>query len=92
MNSYRAEVFGIYNIMITVQQICLMQSVTNGNLIIACDSDEGLLHSLIFERRIPIRFKSFDFLWAIHDLLKQLPINITPEKVTGIEYNANTRC
>ena len=49
----------------------------------ACDNDSGLLHSLVFERRLPLRFKSFDIIWAIHGILAKLPINIIPEQVTG---------
>ena len=83
MNSYRAEVFGIYTILIAVQQLCQNYQLQNGKLIVACDNDDGLMHSLIFERRIPVRFKTFDLLWAIHSLLQQLPILIVPTKVTG---------
>ena len=83
MNSYRAEIFGIYSILVAVQQICSFHNVRNGSLIVACDNDSGLLHSLIFERRVPLRFKSFDIIWAIHGILPQLPITIIPEQVTG---------
>ena len=83
MNSYRAEVFGIYTILIATHQLCGLYNIRQGSMVIACDNDDGLLHSLIFERRIPIRFKSFDLLWAIHSLLQKLPITVTPTKVEG---------
>ena len=83
MNSYRAEIFGIYSILLATKELCSFYSISSGRMIIACDNDDGLLHSLIYERRIPVRFKSIDFLWAIHRLLEILPVQITPEKVKG---------
>lgn len=83
MNSYQAEIFGIYTILVAVKHICTLHKATNGKLVVAWDNDDGLLHSLIFERRIPICFKSFDLLWAIHSILPALPITIIPMKVKG---------
>lgn len=83
MNSYRAEIFEIYAILIVLRQLSEQYNITNGTVAIACDNDNGLAHSLVFERRIPIRFKSSDILWAIHDLSGKLPIQIIPRKVTG---------
>ena len=60
-------------------------------MIIACNNDDGLLHSLIFDRRIPVWFKTFDLLWAIHTLIQQLPIVIIPTKVEGHTENLSRK-
>ena len=83
MNSYRAESYGIYTILIAAQQLCQIHDIRSGSLTVACDNDNALKYSIEYSHRPPPRYKTFDILWAIHNLRKKLPTKIIPKRVKG---------
>ena len=79
----RKNDYGIYTILVAAQQLCEIHDIRSGSLILACDNDAGLQHSIEYSSRPPTRFKSFDILWAIRNIRKKLPIKVIQRKVRG---------
>ena len=81
MDSYRAELYGIFSILLTLHDIINEYNITSGMITIACDNKASLNNSLLYKNRTSITQGSFDILWAIHDLLQDIPIKIIPKHV-----------
>jgi len=83
MDSYRAEIYGIYAILFTLTELCIRHNIKSGSIIIACDNKAGLQNSLVYDTKANTNQSSFDILWAIHALKCKLPIQIRPQHVKG---------
>ena len=82
MDSYRAEIYGIYGILVTLQHLVRDHNIQKGRVLIACDNKAGLLNSLAYNRAT-IKQGSFDILWAIYKIRQNLPIEIAYQHVRG---------
>ena len=82
MDSYRAEIYGIYGILVTLQHLVKTHNIQEGQILIACDNKAGLLNSLAYNRAT-IKQGSFDILWAIYKIRQNLPIKISYQHVKG---------
>ena len=83
MDSYRAELYGIFTIMKYLSYLCHKHAITDGEVLIACDNKASLEHALAYDHRASISHCSFDLLWAIHDIKRTLPITIHHQHVRG---------
>ena len=83
MESYRAELYGVFSIVMTLTSIVRKYNITEGSITLACDNKASLFNSILHQQRSNINQSSFDILWAIHDLLQTLPIKIVPKHVLG---------
>jgi len=76
MDSYRAELYGIYSILICLHDIILEYKIKSGSITIACDNKASLQNALEYDTRASVSQGSFNILWAISDLKRDLPIRI----------------
>ena len=83
MDSYRAELYGIFTIIKYLSYICQKYTITGGKIIIACDNKASLEHALTYDHRASISQSSFDVLLAIQDIKRSLPLTIYPRHVRG---------
>ena len=83
MDSYRAELYGIFSILCTLWRLCHIHNIKDGFIIIACDNKASLENALCFNSRVAVTRSSHDILWAIHDLRKDFPLKIIPKHVKG---------
>ena len=81
MDSYRAELYGIFSILLTLHDIINENRITSGTITIACDNKASLNNALTYRNRTSITQGSFDILWAINDLMQDLPVKIIPQHV-----------
>ena len=81
MDSYRAELYGIFSILMCLHDIVIEYKISSGAITIACDNKASLQNALEFDNRASVGQGSFDILWAIHDLKKDLPIQLQPVHV-----------
>ena len=82
-DSYGAEMFGIFNILVVMQMVTKYHNINHGELIIACDNDASLLVGTDGLTKVKIDQKYFDLIWAIQDILNTLPITVIAQKVKG---------
>ena len=83
MDSYRAELYGIFSILYTLHEIHSIHNITNGSITIACDNKASLENALNHNTRASITKSSHDILWAINEVKNDLPITIIPQHVKG---------
>ena len=83
MDSYRAEIYGIYGILVCLQHLSQKHQIKDGEILIACDNKAGLFNSLAYKDKASISQGSFDILWAIYNLRQMLPIKIRFQHVRG---------
>ena len=83
MDSYRAELYGIFSILCTLWRLCKWYDIQDGTIIIACDNKASLENSLKYDNRAAVTRSSHDMLWAIQDLRKDFPIKIIHKHVKG---------
>ena len=91
MDSYRAEMYGIYAILVCLQCLVQQHKITEGGILIACDNKASLINSLAYSTRAPISSGSYDILWAIQKLCKSLPLQISYQHVKGHQDTAGKR-
>jgi len=82
-DSYGDELFGIFDILIITKMVIEYQQVTKGTLVIACDNDASLNAGTNKEYAVKYNQKYFDLMWAIQDILTNIPITIIAKKVQG---------
>ena len=90
MESYRAELYGIFSILQCLQHITNTYNIMNGEILIACDNKSSLLKALQYTSRTKPTQPSFDILWAIQKLLNTLPIKIQYQHVKGHQDEVQT--
>ena len=83
MDSYRAEIYGIYGILVCLQQLSQKYQIKKGEVLIACDNKAGLHNALAYKDKASISQGSFDILWAIYNLRQLLPIKLRFQHVRG---------
>ena len=83
MDSYRAEIYGIYSIFVCLQHIAKTHNLQKGEILMACDNKTGLYISLAYENRASISQGGFDILWAIHKIRQELPFKTRFQHVKG---------
>ena len=83
MDSYRAEIYGIYGIMVSLQYLVQHHQIKKGSVLIACDNKAGLYNSLAYNDRASVAQGSFDILWAIQSIKSSLPLEIRYQHVKG---------
>ena len=83
MDSYRAELYGIYAILETLHILEEKFQIRKGAIHIACDNLMALNNSFVYGQRAPVTASDFDILWAIYDLRSQITTEITFEHVYG---------
>ena len=92
MDAYRAELHGIYCILICLKYLCETYVITKGKVTIVCDCDGALHCALQYKYRPAVSHPNFDILWAIFDLRNEITINIDTEEVKGHQDNAQLEC
>ena len=90
LDPYRAELHGIYCILICITYVREYYKIVKGNLKIVCDCKGALNTALRWSERPKIRCKHFDILWSIYDLRQELPIKLIPEHVYGNQDGVKT--
>ena len=83
MDSYCAEIYGIFNIICTLARVNLVHDIKDESITIACDDKASLKIVLCHNVRAAVTRRSHDLLWAIHELRKDLTINLIPKHVKG---------
>jgi len=83
MDSYRAEMYGIYAILVCSQYLVQQHKISKGGILIACDNKASLINALAYTTRASISSESYDILWAIQKLCKSLPLQISYQHVKG---------
>ena len=91
MDSYRAELYGIYATLMCLHDIVLEYKIKTGSITIACDNKASLQNSLDYNTRASVSQGSFDILWAISDLKKDLPIRIHSKHVKAHQDKRKSR-
>lgn len=87
LDSYRAESFGILVTLTVIRVICDFYRLKAGKVTLACDNDSSLDKCIQTIYRAKASDKSFDLLWAVHDLRKNLRIKIIAKQVAGHQEN-----
>ena len=90
MDSYRAELYGIFSIMCTLWRLCKFHDIQTGTITIACDNKAGLENSFNYNDRSAVTRSSHDILWAIQDLRQNFPIKIKYQHVKGHQDTRTT--
>ena len=88
MDAYRAELHGIYCILICLKYICNTYNIIHGTVTIACDCDGALHRALRYKHRPAVSHPNFDILWSIFDLREDIAIDIKTEEVKGHQDDA----
>ena len=83
MDSYRAEIYGIYSILVCLQHLIQKYEIQNGEILIACDNKAGLFNSLAYTDKSSIKNGSFDILWAIYNIRQSISVKIRFQHVKG---------
>ena len=68
MDAYRAELYGIYCILLSVKYISEHFQIRDGEIKIICDCKGALTRSIIYDDRPTTRHPNYDLLWSILDL------------------------
>ena len=76
MGAYRAEMFGMYCILLCLYYICLTYNVRTRKVKIICDCLGALTRAIIYENCPTTSHLNFDLLWSIFDLRDELPLEI----------------
>ena len=88
MDAYRAELHGIYCILLFAKVLCKKYSINNGRMTIACDCDNALFCALKYQHCPTTSQPNYDILWSIHDLCRDLDITIDYVEVQGHQDTA----
>ena len=83
MDSYRAELYGIYAILEVLYGLEKKFAIKNGSIHIACDNIMALSNSFTHGEPAPVTSSDFDILWAIYELRCKIDTTITFEHVYG---------
>jgi len=83
MTSHRAELYGIYAILQSLQKLEKTHTITNGHLKIVCDNKAALHCSFSFNHRAPVSSRNFDIIWAIYQIRQKLNTTISYKHVYG---------
>jgi len=83
MDSYRAELYGIYSILQVLSDLEKDYGIQQGSIHIVCDNINALNNSFTYSDRAPITASDYDILWAIFHIRQRLYTNITFEHVYG---------
>ena len=83
MDAYRAEVYGIYCILLYIHTVCHKFNMTTGAITIACNCDSAQFRVLKYQHRPTTSHPNYDLLWAIHDLQSVIPIKINYVEFKG---------
>ena len=82
-DSYCEELYGIFSIISTLTKICQKHKLQTGSIIIASDNKASIGNSLYYDNRTAIKHSSYDILWDIQNLKKDLPIQLIPQHLKG---------
>ena len=88
MDAYRAELYGIYCILLSIKYIIDYFQIDGGSIKLVCDCKGALTRAVIYDNRPTTRHPNYDLLWAIFDLRDDLDIDITWEHVKGHQDDA----
>ena len=89
MDAYRAEVHGIYSLLLLIKIICDYYKVTTGSIEIACDCLSALNQCLTSTIPPKSTQHDFDLIRAIYDIRQLLPITIKSRHVYGHQDDKN---
>ena len=83
MDSYRAELYGIFSIMMTLQHLVTTHDIQKGSVLVACDNKAALNNAFAYNDRASLNQGSFDILWAIQNIRRSIPLQIQHQHVKG---------
>ena len=89
MDPYRAELFGIYCVLLCINNIFHSFNIAHGFVTIACDCDGALMQAIHYGHRHTTSHPNFNILWAIFDLRRDTPVNFVAEEVKGHQDSTN---
>ena len=91
-NSYRAELFGIYVTLCTVEATVTKYHITEGHIQLHCDNLWSINKSIFAKSRVEgINTHHYDILWALNRLLRKLPISVEFFHVYGHQAESVAR-
>lgn len=82
-DSTRAEIFGLFLCLITIDCICSLHQISEGSITVACDNGTALYYGLQSERFPKATSSHFDLLSAVRRYRARIPITIKPVQVMG---------
>ena len=88
MDAYRAELYDIYCILLSVKYISEHFQIRDGEIKIICDCKGALTRSIIYDDRPTTRHPNYDLLWLIFNLRDDIEINVNWEHVKGHQDKA----
>ena len=89
MDPYRAELFGIYCVLLCINNICHSFNIAHGLVTTECDCNSTLMQAIRYGHCPTTSHPHFDILWAIFDLRQDTPVKFVVEEVKGHEDSAN---
>ena len=87
-NAYRAELFGIYTMLVALSLICKVHEVTAGEIetedaILGCDNEVALWKSSVLDSKVPCSDAHADIIRAIRKVRDTLPLKFTYTHIYG---------
>jgi len=83
VNAYRAELYGIYAILVALEHFCTQRQIFSGGLTIGCNNQGALSQAQHFHEHIPCTSAHADIIQAIKTLCKQSRIHLSFVYVPG---------
>ena len=80
-SAYRAELAGLHGGLNFILALCKSYHITSGRITLSCDNDGAL--GKIANQQARLQQKHFDYITAIHNIISQLPLQITYTQVDG---------
>ena len=88
MDAYRAELYGIYCILLSIKYISEHHGIDDGEINIICNCKGALTRAIIYDDRPTTRHPNYDLLWSIFDLRDNIEIDVSWEHVKGHQDEA----
>ncbi len=83
INAYRAELYGIYAILVALNHFCSQRQIFSGGLTIGCDNQGALSQAQHFHEHVPCASAHADIIRAITNLHQQSRIHLSFVYVPG---------
>jgi len=87
VNSYRAELQGMYSLILAINHICSLHQLTAGHLLVGCDNQGVIDHLQKRPSYVPGSTKHADLVRAIHNAHQACPIRLQFQYVAGHQDN-----
>jgi len=65
VNAYCAKLYGLYSLLVALEQFCLLHHIAEGGVLISCDNKGAIYQAQAFHEYVPCNTPHADLLWAI---------------------------